>query len=131
MDQRFRSRRTFLKTLGLGAIAISCGKRINDTESQIRPNVILFYVDDLSPFQLGCYGGTSLTPRIDCAASEGIRFTRYYHSCSVCTPSRFSTLTGQYASRSLSLQENYPPGGPVRISWNTNLREEEFTIAEV
>jgi arylsulfatase A-like enzyme len=46
------------------------------------------------------YGATRIkTPKIDCIASEGLRFTNVHASSATSTPSRFSFLTGQYAWR--------------------------------
>ncbi|WDE96464.1 sulfatase-like hydrolase/transferase [Lentisphaera profundi] len=43
----------------------------------------------------------NLTPTIDRLASEGIILDRMYATSTVCTPSRYSVLTGEYPSRSL------------------------------
>lgn len=65
------------------------------------PNVIIINCDDLGYGDLGCYGNRVIrTPHIDRLAGEGVRFTDFYSSCSVCTPSRFGLLTGRYAARS-------------------------------
>lgn len=65
-----------------------------------RPNIILIFCDDLGYGDLGCYGSTlNHTPRLDLMAGEGLRFTDFYASASVCSPSRASLLTGCYAQR--------------------------------
>ena len=64
-----------------------------------RPNVIFLLTDDQNNDTLGCFGGTVLTPHIDRLASEGVRLRRAYAVSSVCTPSRYTCLTGQYAGR--------------------------------
>jgi arylsulfatase A-like enzyme len=43
--------------------------------------------------------GSSLTPRIDSLATDGLRFTRFMATHSVCTPTRASLMTGSYATR--------------------------------
>ncbi|MFT5130140.1 MAG: arylsulfatase A [Rhodothermales bacterium] len=64
------------------------------------PNFILIFCDDLGYGDLGCYGSTkNRTPRIDQLAKQGMRFTDFYSSSPVCTPSRSSLLTGCYARR--------------------------------
>jgi arylsulfatase A-like enzyme len=64
------------------------------------PNFILIFCDDLGYGDLGCYGSTkNRTPRIDQLATQGMRFTDFYASSPVCTPSRSSLLTGCYARR--------------------------------
>jgi uncharacterized sulfatase len=66
-----------------------------------QPNIILINCDDLGYGDLGCYGNQVIrTPHIDKLAGEGVRFTDFYASCSVCTPSRYSLLTGRYPIRS-------------------------------
>ncbi len=66
-----------------------------------RPNVIIINCDDLGYGDLGSYGNRTIkTPNIDRLADEGVRFTNFYASNSVCTPSRAGLLTGRYAQRS-------------------------------
>jgi arylsulfatase A len=65
-----------------------------------RPNVVLIVADDLGYGDLGCYGATRIkTPNIDRLAQEGVRCTDAQASAAVCQPSRYSILTGEYASR--------------------------------
>lgn len=57
--------------------------------------------DDLGYGDLGCFGATKIqTPNIDRIAESGIKFTDAHASSSVCTPSRYSVLTGRYCWRS-------------------------------
>ena len=56
--------------------------------------------DDLGYGDLQCYGHPRIkTPHLDRLAGQGTRFTQFYMSHSVCSPSRASLLTGQYPSR--------------------------------
>lgn len=65
------------------------------------PNIIIILADDLGYGDLGCDGGRIIrTPCLDRMASEGVRFTDFYASANVCTPSRAGLLTGRYAVRS-------------------------------
>jgi arylsulfatase A len=65
-----------------------------------KPNIVLILADDLGYGDLGCYGATKVkTPNIDQLASEGRRFTDAHSASSVCTPSRYALLTGEYPSR--------------------------------
>ncbi|MBH0022465.1 MULTISPECIES: sulfatase family protein [unclassified Pseudoalteromonas] len=65
-----------------------------------KPNIVIFYVDDLGYGDLSSYGmKQAQTPNIDALAAEGIRFTDAHSSAATCTPSRYSMLTGQYAFR--------------------------------
>jgi arylsulfatase A-like enzyme len=66
-----------------------------------RPNIIFIMADDMGYGDLGCYGAQKIaTPNIDRLAQEGIRFTDAHSSAAVCTPSRYSVLTGRYCWRS-------------------------------
>lgn len=95
------------------------------------PNVIFIYLDDVNNYHIGCYGGSVNTPNIDKLAQEGIKFTHYYPSSALCSPSRFSALTGRYASRSVSLLEEFPTDDNVFIRWNTDIVEGETTVAHI
>ena len=60
-----------------------------------RPNIIFFYADDLGYGDLACYGSKAAqTPRLDALARKGTRFTQFYVSHCVCSPTRASILTG-------------------------------------
>lgn len=62
--------------------------------------VVIFYVDDLGFADTSTYGCSAIpTPNLDRLAAEGVRFTDAHSATSVCTPSRYSLLTGQYAFR--------------------------------
>lgn len=66
-----------------------------------QPNFIVILADDLGYGDVGCNGSTHVrTPNIDRLAAEGVRFTDFYASANVCTPSRAGLLTGRYAIRS-------------------------------
>ena len=67
-----------------------------------RPNIIVFLIDDQNPSSIATFGGDTYTPNLDRMAKEGMKFTRAYVSSSVCTPSRYSFLTGRFAGNSHS-----------------------------
>lgn len=67
-----------------------------------RPNIIMFLIDDQNPSSIATFGGDTYTPNLDRMAQEGMKFTRAYVSSSVCTPSRYSFLTGRFAGNSHS-----------------------------
>ena len=65
------------------------------------PNIIYIMADDLGYGDLGCYGATKIpTPHIDRIAAAGMRFTDAHASAALCTPSRYSVLTGRCCWRS-------------------------------
>lgn len=96
-----------------------------------RPNVILIYTDDHDLDEIGCYGGKVLSPHMDSLARDGMKFTRYFLASPVCSPSRFNALSGRYASRSLRLQQSFPPGKPVNIGWQPGVYGERHTLAQL
>jgi N-acetylglucosamine-6-sulfatase len=65
-----------------------------------RPNILLFYVDDLRHDGLGATGHAFVeTPNLDRRiAGQGMTFRNAFVTCPLCSPSRASLLTGQYAS---------------------------------
>lgn len=101
------------------------------TEKGCKPNVVIIYTDDHNFWHIGAYGGRVLTPNLDRIVNEGARFNRFYVSSPVCTPSRYSLLTGRYAVRSAYLQKNQPTDQPAFIRWNTFLSKAEKTGAHL
>lgn len=62
----------------------------------IRPHILWFVVDDMSP-HFSCYGEKSVeTPHVDRLATEGTRFTRAYVTAPVCSTCRSALITGMY-----------------------------------
>jgi len=63
-----------------------------------QPNVIVILADDLGYGDVGCNnpGSKIATPNLDRLATEGMRFTDAHTSSGVCTPTRYSLLTGRY-----------------------------------
>jgi arylsulfatase A-like enzyme len=67
------------------------------------PNILLIYADDLGYGDVQCYNptrGRIPTPHIDALAAQGMRFTDAHSSSGVCSPSRYTILTGRYHWRS-------------------------------
>ena len=64
------------------------------------PNIVLIVADDFGYGDLSSYGSKKiLTPHVDQLASDGMRFTDAYVASSLCSPSRYSILTGRYSWR--------------------------------
>jgi arylsulfatase A-like enzyme len=67
-------------------------------DSKARPNIVFILIDDLRWDALGCTGHPfARTPNIDRIAKEGALFKNFFVSIPLCSPSRGSFLTGQYA----------------------------------
>lgn len=61
-----------------------------------KPNILWLIAEDFGP-HLGCYGTKEVfTPNIDRLAAEGVRYTRFYTTAPVCSPSRSAFMTGMY-----------------------------------
>lgn len=75
---------------------------INTVSAAQQPNIIVILADDMGYGDIQAYNSKSkiATPSIDNLAAKGIRFTDVHTASSVCTPSRYSLLTGRYAWRS-------------------------------
>ena len=65
------------------------------------PNIVFIYADDLGYGDVGCYNRESKipTPNLNRLAEVGIRFTDAHSPSTVCTPSRYSVMTGCMAFR--------------------------------
>ncbi len=68
--------------------------------SEEKPNLIVFYIDDLGYGDVSAYGATAvITPNIDKLAAKGVKFTDAHSTAATCTPSRYSLLTGEHGFR--------------------------------
>ncbi len=100
--------------MGLAALllAVMLGDAVS-TASVAPPNVVFILADDLGYGDMSCYGATHFkTPACDRLAKEGMKFTDAHSPSAVCTPTRYSVLTGRYCWRTWLknwvLQENHP-----------------------
>jgi arylsulfatase A-like enzyme len=108
-----------------------------------KPNIVFILADDLGWRDLSNEGSTYYeSPHIDRIAKEGMKFTRGYATCQVCSPSRASILTGKYptnhgittwigdrageAWRGTRRNDSHLPP-----EYDRNLRASEITLAEV
>ncbi|MEO1524878.1 MAG: sulfatase [Planctomycetota bacterium] len=65
------------------------------------PNVVFFLVDDLGYMDIGANNPDTFyeTPNVDRLAASGCRFTNGYAANPVCSPTRYSIMTGKFPSR--------------------------------
>ncbi len=100
---------------------------VNGQNKKPLPNIVYILADDLG------YGDVSVnnpgskinTPNIDKLATQGMRFTDAHTTSSVCTPSRYSILTGRYPWRSRL------PVGVLRGYSRTLIEDETPTVANL
>ena len=89
--------RHFLAALLL--VPLSALHAADASKSMTKPNILVILADDLGYGDVQCYNperGKIPTPNIDRLASQGIRFTDGHSSSGVCSPSRYTLLTGRY-----------------------------------
>lgn len=71
-------------------------ERLPENNAAARPNVLVIHCDQLRFDCLKVCGNRQVeTPAVDALATEGVRFTNSYCAFPVCTPSRYSLLSGQ------------------------------------
>jgi len=133
MNHRPISRRDFVSHgLAAAGAALAGPALLHAAEGAARrkPNVVLIVTDDQKLDHFGSIRKKALTPHMDRLRAEGVFFSRAYTSTSVCTPSRFSCLTGRYASRcsSPSFLKAYSKEGQTSVQWNTHLDSERHTL---
>ena len=64
------------------------------------PNFIIIMADDMGYGDASCYGNRAYAmPALDRLAREGMRFTDFHSSGTVCSPTRAGLLTGRYQQR--------------------------------
>ncbi len=92
-DARLRSLALILLLLAASALSHAAESKPG------RPNIVVILADDLGYGDVQCYNpdrGKIPTPHMDRLAAEGMRFTDAHSSSAVCSPSRYTLLTGRY-----------------------------------
>ncbi|HJM55959.1 MAG: arylsulfatase [Planctomycetes bacterium] len=86
-------------------------------DGAMRPNVVLILADDLGFGDVGCYNPEAKvpTPNIDRLARQGMLFSDAHSPSTVCTPTRYSILTGRMAFRTGMRGVFTGAGGPCMI----------------
>jgi len=129
-------RRDFLKLSG--ALLAGSTPILKAAEIPVaKPNVVYILCDDLGFGDINALNplrGKIATPNMDKLRAEGMAFTDCHSSCAVCTPSRYSILTGRYCWRT-RLQNGVLSGfSPPLISTSQTtvaqlLRDQGYTTA--
>ncbi|GAF02012.1 sulfatase-like hydrolase/transferase [Saccharicrinis fermentans] len=116
----------------------SCANNNKETVSSQKPNIVIIYTDDQG------YGDVSAlnpnakfkTPNIDKIANEGLVFTDGHSSDAVCSPSRYTLLTGRYSWRTSLKKGVLLADGPCliekdRMTIASMLKEKGYNTAMV
>ena len=96
---------------------LTLGVSISLSEENQLPNILFILADDLGYGDVRCYNSESKvpTPHLDQLAEEGILFTDAHSPSTVCTPTRYSILTGRMAFRTGMRGVFTGAGGPCMI----------------
>ena len=91
-----------LSKIWVVAFFVMLGINISAHAQNKLPNIVYILADDLGYGDVTVNNAQSKinTPNIDKLAKQGMRFTDAHTTSSVCTPSRYSILTGRYPWRS-------------------------------
>jgi len=94
-----------------------------------RPNLVLILADDLGAEDCGAFGHPTIrTPNLDRLAAEGLRFDRAMLTCSSCSPSRSSLITGRYP-HSTDAEELHWPLPAEQVTFVEKLRDAGYWTA--
>ncbi|MEL6109787.1 MAG: PVC-type heme-binding CxxCH protein, partial [Planctomycetota bacterium] len=100
-------------------------------ESTRPPNFIVVFCDNLGYGDIEPFGSAlHRTPNLNRMAREGRKFSHFYVSAGVCTPSRASLMTGCYSQR-VGMHDNERDGWVLRPVSRYGLHPDEDTIADV
>ena len=136
------NRRDFISSVGAGILMmhqIAAGQKMAAFESvtqkgskagkeiKKKPNIVYFLVDDMGYGDVSCLNpkGKIATPNFDRLASEGTIFTDAHSTSSVCTPTRYSILTGRYNWRTRLKGGAFGPYDAPLIA------KDRFTVGEM
>ena len=128
-------RRKFLRftatTLAAAVLPRTLLKADPQNQKNDMPNFIIIFCDDLGYGDIGCFGSKKHnTPNIDQMAEEGIKFTSFYVTSGVCTPSRSSLMTGCYPRR-VNMHQDAEGDCVLFPVGKKGLNPDEITIAEL
>lgn len=125
--------RTFLSMALMPLLAVATSTLASGDEKS-PPNVVFFLVDDLGYMDIGANNPDTFyeTPNIDRLSKSGMRFTDGYAANPVCSPTRYSILTGKYPTRvdATNFFTGTRPGKFRPAPLNNRMPLEETTLAE-
>lgn len=98
-----------------------------------RPNVVIILCDDLGFGDIALHGHPHIqTPNLTALAKSGIRFTDFYSTAPVCSPSRVGLLTGRSPNRA-GVYDWIPEARAPRpdAREQVHMKKDETTIAQL
>jgi len=121
---------------GVATVSFAPRTAVAKSPPERLPNIFLILADDLGYGDVSCYNDRAkvATPHIDRLARDGLRFTDAHSPATVCTPSRYSIMTGRMAFRIPSGAVFEGVGGPSlinpgRLTLPAMLRSKGYTTA--
>lgn len=124
--------RLCLNALSITAVLAACwaaGAVVLAADNR-QPNFVVISCDNLGYGDIEPFGSeVHRTPHLQRMAREGRKFTHFYVTAGVCTPSRASLMTGCYAQR-VGMHDNPRDGKVLRPVSPYGLNPAEVTIAE-
>ena len=123
--------RKWLLIMGLlGLVPLVCCQE-STPENALRPNFIIIFADDMGYGDITPFGSTlHRTPNLDRMAVEGRKFTNFYVTSGVCSPSRASLMTGSYPRR-VNLHTDEAGRVVLFPGAHRGLHPDEITLAEI
>ena len=120
---------TLTLTASAAFVSTAPVKQVLSTESDRVPNIVIIMADDMGYAGLSCYGNPYFkTPHLDRLAAEGLKFTDFHSSGTVCSPTRAGLLTGRYQQRTgVDSVLNASPKHPYH---KRGLKQSEVTFAD-
>lgn len=100
---------------------------------------MIYLADDLGYGSINTYGAPEMllqTPHLNQLAAEGVQFDNAYTPASVCTPTRYAMLTGEYSWRSrlkrgVISKTDYTLIDPNRVSLGQWMQQQGYVTAHV
>ncbi len=128
------NRREMLKKVGGAALAgmmlpMMGNAASNNPQTTSKPNIVFILSDDHRWDAMSCMGHPFIkTPNMDRIAREGVHFENAFVTTSLCSPSRASFLTGQYAN-SHGVKNNLTPWDESSVTFMELLKEQGYDTA--
>ena len=122
-----------MKVLSLFTATLLCLSFATNSLAADRPNILIILCDDLGYGDLAIHGHPHIqTPNLDRLANEGIRFTNFYSTAPVCSPSRVGLLTGRSPNRA-GVYDWIPEAKTPRpdAREQVHMKKDEVTIAHL
>ncbi|SHJ06841.1 N-acetylglucosamine-6-sulfatase [Desulfatibacillum alkenivorans DSM 16219] len=133
MAEKNISRRGALRLMAAASVAGAAGgfprSLFSAPTNGKKPNVLFILTDDHRYDHMGCAGHPFIqTPNLDRLATQGVYFNNSFVTSSLCSPSRASFLTGQYA-HTHGVQNNLTPWNNDNVTFLERFKQAGYDTA--